>query len=368
MTTRNPYFSKLPTTSKAKPTQSQSPLHKKQYYKFFAENSNRQTDQTFHAQRVVEQIVPEPPVENKEDFKKEIERRFQRSTINPTFRLPKYENDVDDDDDDISDSLSENSIESLERLSHLTKYDLHSQNLRHYASSQANLAVSDYRKASAEKIRKIAQQSRVNTLNNENNEKPEHYRPYSTYDHRKVENNYSMNTKSDVEVASVMVKKTADKAKGDLNYEYSTATSRETPMTNDTAFSTLNKATPNGLFNYSQFEFNQISLNGNTGNQFTPTYNARTAATKNRLVSDLRQYTPKETKIVNQTLSTRNITSTGRLGGAVGNRGTQVSFYPSKNSTSTASASARIAFKKTAAAGFRSSNNQYGIQNNTEIN
>lgn len=372
MTSRNSHFSKIPTSSKAKPTQSQSPLHKKQYYKFFNENSNRQTDQTFHGQRVIEQPVFERPPEKKEEFKREIERRFLKSTVNPTFRFPRH---IDDDDDhDSTDALSESSVESLERLSHTVKYDLHSQNLRTYAKSQATLEFEDRKKAAFEKANKSTQQLKVITLNQENHDKMDQYKHYHTYDNRISDKVYVPTTKSDAEMAAVLQKKAAEKMKADLHYDLSSTTSRETQMTNDTAFSTLNKATSSGFFNYPHYITNQTTTttSSSTVNHFTPTYNTRTTTTKNRVISDLRQSTPKEIKLNNVSSATRNLTTSSstirQATTTTGNRATQMSYFPSKNLTNASSASARIAFKKTAAAGFRPSSNPYGTQNNTEIN
>lgn len=111
-----------------KPAHSQSPLQKKKFYKFVNDNANSRAEKSMQEQEIHDRFLKEPPKEKKEEFKIEIERRFQKSTGNHTYRLARA--------DISSESISQSSNDSLERLKATCVYDLHSQNLRFYAKQQ----------------------------------------------------------------------------------------------------------------------------------------------------------------------------------------------------------------------------------------
>ena len=123
------YATKL-SSPKPKPAQSQSPLHKKKIYKFVNENANVKVEKSMQEPQLFERFQKEPPKDKKEDFKCEIDRRFQKSLINQTYKFPKT--------DISSDSFSDTSRDSIDRLRATCLYDLHSQNLRQYAQQQRN--------------------------------------------------------------------------------------------------------------------------------------------------------------------------------------------------------------------------------------
>ena len=128
-TTMRSHLTKL-SSPKPKPAQSQSPLHKKKFYKFVNDNANAKAEKSMQEQQLLSAFNKEPPKEKKEEFKVEIDRRFQKSLINHSYKFPRTEIS--------SDSLSNDSRDSMDRLRATCNYDLHGQNLRHYAKQQRN--------------------------------------------------------------------------------------------------------------------------------------------------------------------------------------------------------------------------------------
>lgn len=122
-----PYINQIPSP-KQKLAHSQSPLHKKKFYKFVNDTANNKVEKSMHEQAIHEKVLKEPPREKKEDFKSEIERRFARSLINSQYHFPRAEIS--------SDELSQSSQDSLDRLAEICIYDLGTQNLRLFAKKQ----------------------------------------------------------------------------------------------------------------------------------------------------------------------------------------------------------------------------------------
>lgn len=98
-----------------KPAQSQSPPHKKLLQKI--ENVYR-PETTKYEHSMPDAYVPPEKKEEAQDFRIEIEKRFQKSLANKNFVFPLH-NDNDSESDDES---------SLDSLRHVTVYDLASQN------------------------------------------------------------------------------------------------------------------------------------------------------------------------------------------------------------------------------------------------
>ena len=221
MTTQNIYyFTTNPTSTKGKPSQSQSPLQKTQYYKFITENSHHQAQQTLKESRIiVEKTVKEPHIEKQEEFKREIERRFHRSIMNPSYKFPRHIDHLN------TDSLNDSSTDSLEQLSTATKYDLHSQNLRSYAKSQDVPTMTDPKKTILGKSEKLIQQSEPTIMMTL--QIPTYFdlcQPLKT-----------VNNHFDTQLMAT------ERVKTEFYNDQSNITSRETIATNDTAFSPMNR-------------------------------------------------------------------------------------------------------------------------------
>jgi hypothetical protein len=107
---------------KSKPTQSESPLHKKKMHKMVTEapqieksmqvNSNKEVDQNSNMNTKFNH------------FKQEIERRFQRSNANGLYLFPRKKNNHGNSENDNTNNTS------YESIINVGKYDLHQQNYR----------------------------------------------------------------------------------------------------------------------------------------------------------------------------------------------------------------------------------------------
>lgn len=367
MNFRNSYLTSLSSTQKNKPAQSQSPLQKKKYYKFVNESSNQQGEYSMQDQRLTERFAKEPPKEKKEEFKREIERRFERSTVNPGYKFPRYSSES------YSEQLSDSSIESLQRLNGSIKYDLHCQNLRYFAKTQGQFLNEEYGKHSSTdgakrtKTKQISQNLIPVALTAKQSEIS------SSITIHGIENELS---------SDILRRKIADKMKADMYSEQSNGSSEMTPATNDTAFSTFNKATSN-VFSPSAKAANSGDINLSNGRvniqsavqQLAPMYRPKT----NKAQASVYHSRPtalstRELVMPQHPSSARNIylVHSRQPIGTVGSskRSTQNGFFSSKNQPNTTSSNSKTTLKTTATTGMRSAkqaNNNYGCLNNADL-
>jgi hypothetical protein len=284
-------------------------LQKTQYYKFLTENSSHKIQKTLKENRIsVEKTFQEPQTDKQEEFKREIELRFQRSAMNPGYKFPLRIDNIN------TDSQNESSTDSLEQLSIAIRYDLHSQNLRSYAKLQDFPSMIHLKKALLGESNKLLEKPKPAVLTLQS--------PVG------FELNHPL--KHDLDIQSI----TKDRVKTEFYNDQSNLTSRETITTNDTAFSPLNRATLNNFFDH-----------------------PKTA--KNHQNKDFRQSTPRGVPFPKRSVSPQNA-NTKYLKGEMS---AQSTYFASKKLTDFNSANTKIAYKKTAATGSRVSNINYGIQN-----
>ena len=325
-TARNAYFATYSTSSKGKPCQSQSPLHKKQYYKFLTDNSNHQGEQTLREHRIItDEAEKETQLDKQEEFKREIELRFRRSAANPSYQFPRCVDTTD------TESQNDSSTDSLEKLSHAIKYDLHSQNLRSYAKPRVTSSVRDLRNISkAQPMKSLKEASSVSAASIKFNM----YKPLETLNNQILEKEDVRNTKIDTIPTLDIQCNAVERVKTECYHDQSYFTSRETITTNDTAFSPLNGATLNNFFEHPK-------------------------TTKNRQVIEFRQATPKGMPFSKRHISPK--ASTVKHQKADGSA--QFAYFAAKKLTESSSANTKIAFKKTAVGSRVSNTNSYGIPN-----
>ena len=350
---------------RGKPTQSQSPLHKKQYYKFVTDNSKPQVDQTMQHQKSRQPSANDEAVQKdkKEEFKKEIERRFAKSTVGSTYQFPRRKSDL-------SDTMSDGSADSLMRLTDTVKYDLHSQNLRHYAKSQATLSIKDPKISGNQKPTKPAHPLKeIANAQSAIKKKIAHNQIFQTFDNRHSNQSEESLHRAFKDTFSEQKQKPVEKAKIDLYYDQNTLRREETPATNDTAFSTLNKINPGGSSNNLPKSFLQ-SNKLNTVQQLAP-HQLLTSLNKRRTL-DSKQGSTKDLLVLPQSFSTRNSNLTNRNSTTTSMRTTaQTNFFSSKNISNSKFAVGNqkvINSKKIIDAGLLSSNANYGISNPLDTN
>ena len=234
MNFRREYDSNLPPKSnKDKPAQSQSPLHKKRFYKFI-DSASRKAEQSVQHYRLAERFAKDPPKEKKEEFKVEIDKRYQRSAVNEQYRFPVQSASSISEPE----SLSDDSVESLERLAAAVKYDLNSQNLRRFAKLQYKKEAELLERSSDGKVRL---QSSIRAIRNTVNRKSTNQDSSPLANELELVDGQGENGDRRLNQAILgdSVEKSESKRGNNMFYiDQSRMNSEETPTTNDTVFST----------------------------------------------------------------------------------------------------------------------------------
>lgn len=305
-------------------------------FKFATESSKRPIEQQKENQKQPEPKVDLPvckntPAEEEEDFRDEIEKRFQQSTVNATYCFPRRNCASDSESDE----------ESLTELEGVLTYDLRSQNERNYGETQ--IFLSPRASTNVNALKKIPSALLLKQSVQEDDENAMTLnlpaKLMKTYDDR-VPNKRDHSAQKVPNESSGLLQKQSLKKLEFESFDYRGREQHDnTPETNYTANCTPSKGSSNNHLP----EHASINPPPNSIQQANSPFQRRIVKTS-RLAPNSNHHSMKELPVANKAVPTNssnlNAVTTAQKGA------TQVFFFPCKNKPETSESVTKLRVKQ----------------------